>query len=421
MHDKVKVIFFSLLTAAVLWAGDAAIDAFLFHQGWFLNLLILHLTAHELYSRLFIIAVLACYGIVITKVHEVMETRRSEEKTRRNREKLEKQVEERTEELNAVNDLLRKEIADRTSTEEELSRSESFLNNTFDSFHDPFSIVDHEYRIVKFNEAYALMRGKLATELYGKRCYEIFYHRDTVCPGCVVDKTFQSGDPCAKEKEVALNDGSLAWVEIYTYPILDRDKNVTHVVEYSRDITDRKKAEEEKKHLIENLNYLSTTDVLTGLLNRRALNDILKHEIDRASRYDTDLSLILCDVDKFKKINDTHGHTIGDRALKAIAECLKSSIRRADILGRYGGDEFMVILPETSLEGGRRLAEKIRSTVEQQTIELTGNKRVHLSISVGVTSCCTAGENIDTLVALADTALYTSKNAGRNKVSAAKK
>jgi diguanylate cyclase (GGDEF)-like protein len=146
---------------------------------------------------------------------------------------------------------------------------------------------------------------------------------------------------------------------------------------------------------------------------------MLTHEIDRASRYDADLSLILCDVDNFKAINDTHGHTAGDRALQKVAETLKNSLRRADILGRYGGDEFMIILPETGLEGAKSLAEKVRIAVEglELELELPGQKAISLSLSLGVASCCEPLENIDTLVSLADTALYASKQAGRNKVS----
>lgn len=178
------------------------------------------------------------------------------------------------------------------------------------------------------------------------------------------------------------------------------------------------KWEEEKKHLIRKLNHLSTTDSLTGLLNRRALNDILDHEIDRASRYSSDLSLILCDIDRFKLINDTYGHRAGDLTLPAISQSLKSTLRKADVIGRYGGDEFMMILPETSLSGATSLAEKIRAAVENTELELPEGKLTRMSMSIGVASCCATVENSDTIVARADAALYTSKQAGRNRVSA---
>jgi len=212
--------------------------------------------------------------------------------------------------------------------------------------------------------------------------------------------------------------GSETWIDICTYPIFDRNRSITHVIEYARDVTVRRKAEEEKKLLINNLNHLSTIDGLTGLFNRRALTDILQRELERAERYGSDLSLILCDVDKFKSINDIYGHAAGDKALQAVSESLKIALRKSDILGRYGGDEFMIILPETSLDGAKKLAEKIRVAVLEIALELPVNARIGLSLSVGVASCCAPMEDIDTLVKLADTALYTSKHEGRNMVSA---
>ena len=339
MKQKLTIITFTLLAVlAVWWLSSGPGSAFP--------------------SRLLLVATVLVYGLLLTGLHRTADRKKMHQEVRENHERLEKEVTHRTEELNIVNDILRKEILDRTRTEEELYRSESFLNTIFDSFHDPFCIVDREYRIIKFNDAYIRMRNKPPKELYEKTCYKVLRNKTTVCEDCVIEKTFHSKDPCAKEKPVVLADGSEMWMEIYTYPIFDHEKNVTHAIEYMRDITERKRTEEEKKRLIEKLNYLSTTDVLTGLLNRRALTDVLEHEITRAQRYAADLSLILCDLDYFKLINDTYGHAVGDSALIAVSDAIKRSIRKADILGRYGGDEFMIILPETSLEGAKLLAEK---------------------------------------------------------------
>ncbi|MHB8845787.1 MAG: sensor domain-containing diguanylate cyclase [Nitrospirota bacterium] len=354
-------------------------------------------------------------------LRDISRRKETEKELRIHRERLEHLVQERTGELHEVNDILRKEILDRTRTEEELSRSENFLGTIFDSIHDPFSIVDREYRIVRYNDAYLRMRNMRASDIIGKKCHEALHNRPDVCDECIVDRTFQSKDPCAKEKQLTLPDGSPAWVEIFTYPILDHQRSVSHVIEYTRDITDRKKEEDEKRQLISTLNHLSTTDSLTGLYNRRALNEMLKHEIDRAMRYESDLSLVLCDIDKFKKINDTFGHTAGDRALLAVAMVLQQTLRKSDIMGRYGGDEFMVILPETSLAGAKKLAEKVRHAVEKVDLEAPGSKHIRFTLSMGVAGCCAAAEDIDSLVALADTALYESKETGRNKVSARKR
>jgi len=418
MKDRQKIITFSVIAALLLWVADSAIYAFILHQGMFSDLVLFGGTWQELFSRLFLIAGIVVYGVVITKMRDNADRIKMHFELRANRERLEREVADRTDELRSVNELLRTEILDRTRTEEELYRSESFLNTIFDSFHDPFNIVDRDYRIVKFNDAYARMKNLSASDLFGKICYEALHGRNSVCEDCVIEKTFQCKDPCAKEKKIPQADGTDLWVEIYTYPILDPQGSVTHVVEYTRDITDRKISEEEKKQLIENLNHLSTTDSLTGLANRRALTDMLQYEITRSQRYDKDLSLILCDIDRFKAINDTYGHAAGDAALQAVSEALTSSLRKTDILGRYGGDEFMIILPETSLAGAKMLGEKVRIAVSEIKLNVANNKRTGLSLSLGVAGCCAPAEDIDTLVRLADSALYLSKQGGRNKVTA---
>jgi diguanylate cyclase (GGDEF)-like protein/PAS domain S-box-containing protein len=420
MSNIQKKIAFIVGAVLSLWTADAALDAFVFHQGTFSDLLLSGVSLHEFLSRVLIITGIIVYFAVFTNARHLSERIRSDENSRKLHEELEIQVAERTTKLNVVNELLHKEIRDRTLTEEALHQSESFLRTIFDSFYDPFSIVDRDFRIIKFNDAYANMRDKLPEDLMNKKCYEVLWKRNSVCENCVVEKTFHSKDPCAKEKQLTLLSGSKVWIEIYTYPIFDRERNVSHVIQYARDISDRKRGEDEKKQLIKKLNHLSTTDGLTGLLNRRALSDMLLYETERAQRYYSDLSLILCDVDDFKKINDTFGHASGDRALRVIAECLMECLRKADVLGRYGGDEFMVILPETGLDGAKSLAEKIRQSVSELEFMLPGKGPIALTLSVGVASCCTPTDTIDSFVMLADTALYSSKRGGKNMVSAVK-
>ena len=127
--------------------------------------------------------------------------------------------------------------------------------------------------------------------------------------------------------------------------------------------------------------------------------------------------MILCDIDKFKKINDTYGHSAGDKALQIVSETIRNSLRKADIVGRHGGDEFMIIAPETSIEGTKNLAEKIRASIEKIEFQVTEQKKIKLSLSMGVTAFGPTEGDIDTLVTRADNALYASKEAGRNKVS----
>ena len=148
-----------------------------------------------------------------------------------------------SEALRHGNDKLEKEIAERTRTEASLTRSEAFLSTIFDSIHDPFCIFDHEFRIVRSNDAYAAMKSRSIDPQTSPVCFELFHGRDAVCEDCIISATFLSGDACAKEKILNDQDGHEVWVEIYTYPILDSEGTITHVIEYTRDITERKKAE----------------------------------------------------------------------------------------------------------------------------------------------------------------------------------
>ena len=138
------------------------------------------------------------------------------------------------------------------------AESQSFLSRIFDSILDPFCIIDRDFNIAKTNKEYAQRKHKSVNALTGKKCYEILYERDAVCDDCIVKKTFMSSDPCVKEKLLTLADGTEGWEEIYTYPILNKKGVATHVIEYTRDVTERKLAERRQQQLlseIENVNH----------------------------------------------------------------------------------------------------------------------------------------------------------------------
>jgi len=164
------------------------------------------------------------------------------------------------------------------------------------------------------------------------------------------------------------------------------------------------------------LKELSNVDALTGLYNRRHLFSLLRGELKRARRYAFDLSVVMADVDHFKRVNDTHGHDVGDEALVHVASVLSSAIREEDFLGRYGGEEFCVVLPQTSLEDGARLAERARKRMAAMPLLLPG-VHISLTISLGVSSFL-AGDPFDLndLVKRADAELYRAKDSGRNRV-----
>jgi diguanylate cyclase (GGDEF)-like protein/PAS domain S-box-containing protein len=298
----------------------------------------------------------------------------------------------------------------------EIEQNARFLNTIFHSIRDPFIILDSDYKIVKANQAYSDLKKISQDDLIEKKCYAVTRKRDSVCQDCIVAKTFKSGDRAAKVKRVVTETGSQEWIEIYTYPILNDEGAVTHVIEYVRNVTDRKRVEQESQRFIRKLEKLSSEDSLTGLQNRRMIFERIKHEIERVRRYKVDLSLIFCDLDCFKEINDTYGHNAGDGVLRTIADILRRSVRTSDSIGRYGGDEFIIVLPQTSLKGARELAERIRINVQDTKFAMQDGKSAGTTMSIGVAFYDGTETDIDALISRIDTALYVSKRSGKNQV-----
>jgi diguanylate cyclase (GGDEF)-like protein len=169
--------------------------------------------------------------------------------------------------------------------------------------------------------------------------------------------------------------------------------------------------------LYEGAKRMAITDGLTKIYNHRFFQELLEKEFKRASRYHTTFSLIMLDIDFFKRINDSHGHLYGDEILKQIAVLVKGCLRTMDILARYGGEEFAILLPETDLEDAMFTADRIRMAVENHDFSLAQGKPVRVTVSQGVTSFPSPGiEKRSDIVAKADAALYEAKEAGRNCV-----
>ena len=159
------------------------------------------------------------------------------------------------------------------------------------------------------------------------------------------------------------------------------------------------------------LNILSVTDKLTQVYNRTKLDAVIQQEVNRTKRYQPDLSLIMLDIDHFKRINDEFGHTVGDSVLVLVATVLQDSIRKTDTVGRWGGEEFLIILPQTNQEQALAVAEKIRQAIASAHFAIAGL----VTASLGVTSL-SEGDNEQQFLTRADAALYRAKEAGRNRV-----
>ena len=159
----------------------------------------------------------------------------------------------------------------------------------------------------------------------------------------------------------------------------------------------------------------ATHDRLTGLPNRETLLAILGSEVERATRHNKPLSLAFIDIDRFKPINDTYGHNSGDAVLRQVARLVAGGVRTNDTFGRYGGEEFMLILPETTPDDAVRLAEELRALVQQEALRIADHQTVHVTISIGIAGGRGAELQLDTLVDRADAAMYAAKSLGRNR------
>ncbi len=166
----------------------------------------------------------------------------------------------------------------------------------------------------------------------------------------------------------------------------------------------------------QDLQHMATHDSLSGLYNRFAILDVLNRELSRASREDLDTGIIIADIDHFKRINDTLGHVAGDAILREVARRLRANIRAYDSVGRYGGEEFLLVLPNCKENGAREIAERLRKAVYHDPMRLVEGI-VRVTLSLGVTTCRPSGpERLEAIIRTADGALYEAKAAGRNCV-----
>ena len=227
-------------------------------------------------------------------------------------------------------------------------------------------------------------------------------------------------------------DGGRVWLLWTNRPVLDEAGNIVEVLSIGNDITQQRKAEEDLKNayqllqaqhndivaLQEELKDLAIRDPLTGAFNRRYLEETLGREISRCERELSPLSIIMLDVDYFKSVNDRFGHQAGDTVLQDLARFLIRETRTEDVVCRYGGEEFVVVLPGTSLKDATERAEEWRAAIEAQVFNFSSGQEIQLTISLGVGALGQRGTGRDELIAVADSALYQAKNKGRNRVVA---
>lgn len=194
-------------------------------------------------------------------------------------------------------------------------------------------------------------------------------------------------------------------------PLREESNVVSHIYLAVQDVTEI--AAYERKLVEKNMQ-----DGLTGVYNRRFLDTKIQEEFSRHKSYHRPFSLIMCDIDLFKNVNDTYGHQCGDVVIKQIATKIESMLRDTDFLARYGGEEFCCLLPEANLEAACNLAERLRQAIEEDEVKFDG-QTLKITVSFGVAYMHDGVENAETLLQMADEALYVAKKSGRNRVAAA--
>lgn len=290
-------------------------------------------------------------------------------------------------------------------------------------------VLNRDMTVVFWNHFMEMNSGKRAEEIVGRNLFEAFPE----LPKTWLEKKIQS-------VFLLKNFGFTSWEQrpyLFKFrhnrpvtggvdcmrqdctfvPVKDEDGQINHICVTLLDVTDTSIYQSQLKEARDRLSEASNRDGLTGVYNRRYLEQALAKEFARVKRYEGALSLIMVDIDHFKRVNDERGHLAGDEVIRRTAEILSSCIRESDTLGRYGGEEFAVLLPHTKLDGAVVLAERLRKCIAGHTVTF-GNQTIPVTISVGVAELLPDTPSYEQLIQDADTALYRSKDGGRNQVTA---
>jgi diguanylate cyclase (GGDEF)-like protein len=220
---------------------------------------------------------------------------------------------------------------------------------------------------------------------------------------------FKSYQPITGQEEFMYQNTTLL-------PLRSPDNRINHICLVIYDVTDVATNRHQIQAANAQLQLLSSTDRLTGLYNRGHWEGSLKAAYARHQRYGNALSLVMLDIDHFKHVNDTYGHQAGDKVIEQLAQLLREHARESDVAGRYGGEEFGVVLSDTDRAGARIFAERLRQAVEHLLVQYNGQD-IRFTISLGVADLSAPANDHAELIARADQALYTSKKTGRNRVT----
>ena len=293
--------------------------------------------------------------------------------------------------------------------EQKLKASRDSIQKVLDTVPDPTLVIDvSTFQVQLANQAARDLYNGGRVFRSNMTCYHLTHKRDTPCD--------EHGDPCpikelqrvghaasARHKHLS-EQGEQLYVEVRATPLFDgQNREVVQIVESHRDVTETVRVEQRLQHM-------ATTDRLTQVCNRLKFDEELKHQIEWAQSTDNPLGLVMFDLDYFKRINDNHGHAVGDEVLKRIVETVRHSIRKSDTLARWGGEEFMIILPLTNVAELNSICEFLRDRLQHVEHETVGSVTASFGASV-----LRPEESFSSFVQRVDGALYQSKRSGRNR------
>lgn len=287
--------------------------------------------------------------------------------------------------------------------------SRDYVDNIVRSMTDSLMVLDSGGRIRTVNVATVHLLGyDRAEDLVGRDAAAVI---DGDQPFRIEDIIEQEA-VSQEERRYRHRDGTTLPVAFSGSVMRDHLGGVMGIVCVAQDISERKRMERE-------LQRLATRDPLTNLYNRRELERRLQEDVARAARYGQPLSLFMLDIDHFKAVNDNFGHAAGDEVLRELAEHFRQQLREVDYAGRYGGEEFVVVMPETGLEDGTATAERLCASIRNLQFAVGDNVTLQVTASLGVANMPEHAEDMEKLVRLADEALYRAKKEGRNRVCVA--